>query len=190
MSARGKGTRGEGLARVGVAWGGGRALRRRHDAASPLRPHFPRGGRRRTFVAEFVATPVELCALVEEGISVRIGLRVVSSVPNARASEVLEWPRWIGCAISIDGIHSENVQLLRVVEVVKVGVGRLRGDLLRDTHVHEGIEGLLLGDHSGRVGDKVAVAHQGTHDGASDASPIRIGFNREGGCWWRRRWRR
>jgi hypothetical protein len=148
-------------------------VRRRHSV-SPLRAAH-------TFVAELAATPVEVSAVVEEGISPRIGLRLVASVPNACASEVLERPRRVGCAIIIYGIHSENVQLLRVVEVVKVGVGRLRGDLLRDTHVHEGIEGLLLGDHSGRVRDEVAIFDQGTHDGASNASPI---LNQ-----WRR-WRR
>eukprot|EP00964_Phaeocystis_antarctica_P096280 scaffold62604_cov68-Phaeocystis_antarctica.AAC.2 len=173
MSARGKGTRGEGLARVGVAWGGeegsAQAPRRRISAPPPLPSGRP--------------PPHLRCRIRRHARRiVRTGGRT-HICPHRVAGGFLrpECPCFGSARVA---------QLLRVVEVVKVGVGRLRGDLLRDTHVHEGIEGLLLGDHSGRVGDKVAVAHQGTHDGASDASPIRIGFNREGGCRWRRRWRR
>ena len=66
-----------------------------HAQPSPCRPQNSPNPLTRsplTCKAEVGGQPIPSCAVVELGVSQHIGLRVVSSVPNARASEVLERP--------------------------------------------------------------------------------------------------
>jgi hypothetical protein len=81
------------------------------------------------FTAKRVGHGVKLSTFIEKFVSSRIGLRVVSTVPNACASEMLERSRRIGRASYVYGIHSENVHALWSGKVVEVGVGRLCDDL-------------------------------------------------------------
>ena len=126
--------------------------------------------------AERVGVAVEASAVFEVNVLTSVGSKLVA---NARASKVLERPRRIGRATPrrLHGVHSEDVELL-VVEVVEIGVGGLLGDLSRDAGVHKGVKGLLLRDHSRRIGNEISVLHEGTHHGASDASPVPIQLRR------------
>ena len=81
------------------------------------------------FTAKRVGHGVKFSTLLEVCVFSRIGLRVVSTVPDACASEMLDRSRRIFRAVVIYGIHSENVHALWMSKVVEVGVGRLRGDL-------------------------------------------------------------
>jgi hypothetical protein len=81
------------------------------------------------FTAKRVGHGVKLSTFIEKIVASRIGLRVVSTVPNACASEMLERSRRIGRASYVYGIHSENVHALWSGKVVEVGVGRLCDDL-------------------------------------------------------------
>ena len=74
--------------------------------------------------------------------------------------------------IRVDSVHSEHVELKVVVdEMVKIGVGRLSRNLLRDADTEKRIEGLLLADSAGRIGHEVSILDEGAHHGAGDTAP-------------------
>ena len=78
------------------------------------------------------------------------------------------------------GVHGKDVELLATIlanterRVVKVGIGRLCGDLSRDADTQQCVESMPLADHARRVRDEVTLSEHRTHDGAGDTLPVAV----------------